>query len=341
MLAYGVIYFLMSINAFLNSKRTKHFSILFFLLFILFFSFRNNVGTDWLTYEFYFNNITDQFTLERYKFEYGFWLLTYLCSYLFDSYRYMVLILGLLTGILFWKATNKYTENIGLLFLLSIFYIFYPSLEAIRQSVTIILFYYSLQYIDDNKKKYIYLNIIGFLFHSTGIFSFIFLLFSINKRFKISIFLFLFLFSVLDPFIQQAISIFPSLSHRYYWYIQYIEHEEATLFSLKLFEYLLLLVFYFTLAFRKKLNKMENIAKNLIFIGFIAQISIGQISDMVYRMTYYTDIGVLFAYTFIYDKIKNSILKYFYIIFIILYVFVRLYRAFPFDDPRFIYSILG
>jgi EpsG family len=339
MLPYGVIYLLMAINAFFNSNRTKHFSLLFLLIFLLFFSFRNNVGTDWDDYEYYFNNILDIYTVERFDFEYGYWLFNFLGSYLFDSYRYIVILIGFFIGFLFWQGANKYSKSIGVLTLLSLFYLFYPSIEAIRQSVTLFLFFYSLQYIEKNKKRYLLLNFIGLLFHRTGVFPFLFLFFNNNKGFKIPIIASLLLFATIEPFVYQIVSYFPSFADKYYWYFHYVEVEQ-TLFSFKTLEYMILLISFLILSKKSVLTAYENIAKNLLLIGFILQISLGQLTDIVYRMTYYTDIGVIFAYTFIYERIKIPTFKLIYILVLTLYVFLRFFRVFPFDDPSFIYSIL-
>ena len=57
-------------------------------------------------------------------------------------------------------------------------------MNGVRQSVAIMMFYYSFRYIkEQNLKKYLILNGIGCLFHSSAIL-FIPLYFVLNRRFK-------------------------------------------------------------------------------------------------------------------------------------------------------------
>jgi hypothetical protein len=338
MLPYGIIFFLMSLNAFLNKKSTKHISLIFFLFFILFYSLRTNIGSDWSGYEYYFNNVLDNDVVERYKFEVGYWLLNYITSTIFSSYRHLVILVGIFVAILFWKSTNRYTKNIGLAMLLSLYYMFYPTLEALRQSITLFLFYYSLHYIDKDQKKYLLINVIGLLFHRTGVLPLLFFVFNKYKVSKIVIILSLVFFSILQPYISNIISFFPNFALKYNWYF-HLETGQSTYFSLKLLEYLLILLFYFILSKKNLISGFERLVMNLVLLGFVLQITLGQITDIVYRVTYYTDIGIIFAYISIFDRIKGPVFKFSYIVVLILYILVRFYRIFPFDDPRFIYSV--
>ena len=68
------------------------------------------------------------------------------------------------------------------IYLCGTFYFF--SMNGVRQSVAIMIFYYSFKYIEKhNFKKYAILNGIGFLFHSSAIL-FIPLYFILNKKYK-------------------------------------------------------------------------------------------------------------------------------------------------------------
>ena len=338
MLPYGITFLAISLSAFLNTKKTKQFSMIIFIFFILFYSLRNNIGSDWSQYEYYFDNVFDNNIVDRYKYETGYWLLNYMTSNLLGSFRYLVFLVSVFNGILFWKATNRYSKNIGIIMLLSLFYLFYPTLEAFRQSITLFLFYYSLEYIEQNEKKYILLNIVGLLFHRTGIFGLLFFVFNKYKVSKIIIMLLLLLFSLFEPYFFKIISsISPIFALRYNWYL-HMEAIDNSLFSFKTLEYLFIIIFYFIFTKWKSINVREKLTLNLVLLGFILQITLGQISNIGYRMTYYTDIGIVFTYTFIYDKINEPAFKYLYIVALILYILVRFYRVFPFDDPLFIYS---
>jgi len=345
MVPYLIVFLVISTNVFFNDKDTKYFryfSLITFVLFIMFYALRNNVGVDWSSYEKYFYNINNKDVIDRYKFEVGYWGLNYIAYFLLGSYRYLVFLVGIFNGILFWKSTNRYTKNIGIAILLSLYYMFYPTLEAFRQSLTIFIFYYSLEYIEKDEKKYILLNIIGFLFHRTGIFTLLFYVFNKYKKMQkyiILSLLLLLLLPILDPYIFRAMSIFPVLASKYHYYF-HVEAVKSSLFSFKTLEYFLLLIFFLIISKRNTLKKYENIAFNLLLLGFVLQITIGQLSNIVYRITYYTDIGIVLAYIFIYDRIKKPVFKYLYIGILIIYVFLRFYRVFPFNNPRFFYNII-
>lgn len=338
MLPYAIVFIVISLNAFINKKNTRIFNLILFVFFILFYAMRNEVGTDWASYEYYFNNVYNKYVLDQYSFEFGYWIMNYLARFFFSSFRYLVFLVGIFNGVLFWKATNRYTKNIGIVVLLSLFYMFYPTLEAFRQSITLFLFYYSLEYIEKNEKKYILLNLIGFLFHLSGIFTLLFFVFNKYKKIRIFILSSMVAFNLIEPYFLKIISVYPILYNKYYWYF-YIEGVRRPVFTFKTLEYLILVMFYYISNKKIIINKWNKLIVNLLLLGLFIQITIGQMSNVVYRMTYYTDIGIIFAYTFIYDRIKKKVFKYLYLVFLIIYILLRLYRVFPFDDPRFIYTI--
>jgi len=337
MLVYGVVFIVAGLNAFLNSKRTRHFSWILCIFIILIYSLRRNVGTDWPGYEFYFNNITSNTVIEQYNFEYGYWLLNFIFNIFFGSYGVLVSAVGIFNGILFWKASKKYSSNIGIIMLLSLYYLFFPTLEAFRQSITLFLFYFSIQFLQSNRNKYFILNILGLLFHSTGVFTLFFYFFYRYKIIKVLIVLSLLFFSLLEPYINEALKFFPMLHVKYEWYFHGAPVDNS-IFNLKYLEYAILLIYYFILYRKQVINQYETLCFNLVSLGFIFQITLGQISEIIYRMAYYSDVGVLFTYAFIYDRIRSRSLKFIYIIFLIIYLFLRLYRAFPTDNPSLFYS---
>lgn len=72
--------------------------------------------------------------------------------------------------------------------------LYFASFNIIRQSIAMVLFYYSLRYLEEGKTaKYILINIIGSLFHYSAI-MFIPLYFIVNRDFKLSMKMFCLVF---------------------------------------------------------------------------------------------------------------------------------------------------
>lgn len=335
MLVYEIILFLFSINSFLNYKNTKYINFIIYLFFIVIYSLRKEVGTDWVGYKDYFENYSSG-AVEEYLFEIGYQTLNCTISYLSDSYWTLVFIVSIFVGILFWKATNKYTKNIGIIMLLSLYYIFYPSLEAFRQSITLILFYYSLIYIQKDKKKYLVINLIGSLFHRTGYFTLLFFIFNSNKSVRISILLLLIFYSQFEPILLNFLDDFYGFGIKYTFYFD-VMRADNNIFSIKLLEYILMVFYYLILNKTKGLEDREKVIFHLILLGCCFQIAFSQISDIVYRILYYTDIGFMLTFVFIYDKINDFLYKNLYIMLLIAYICLRFYKIFPFNNYDFHY----
>lgn len=338
MIPYIVMYSIVIINAFLNNKKAKYISLMVFSFVILFYSLRQNLGSDWPHYEYYFDNIYSTGP-ELYKFEIGYRIINIIGKSIFNSYRYLVLVIGLFNGIVFWKATKTYSKNLGLALLLSLYFLFYPTLEAIRQSIPLFLFYYSLKYIETNKQKYFFINVIGLLFHYTAIITILFYYFYKYKKVRNIMLISLIAYSIIEPLFYRILSFFPLLASKYYWYFV-VKAVENSIFSFKSLEGFLILIVYYVINKKSKVKKTyEYISINLVYMGLILQVTLGQFSNIIYRITYYTDIGVILFYLFLYDRFKQPLYRFFYIIVMIAYVTVRLWNIFPYDDPRFFYTV--
>ena len=338
MIPYILMFSITVIHAFLNNQKTKYISLVAFCFVILFYSFRQNVGSDWHHYEYYFNNIFSSGP-DLYNFEVGYRLLNIIFASIFNSFRSLVLVVGILNGILFWKATNHYSKNLGLALLLSVYFLFYPTLEAFRQSIPLFLFYYSLKYINTNKTKYFLVNGIGIFFHYTGMIAILFYFFHSYKKIKWGFIIFLLIYSFSEPMIYRLISIFPSVASKYYWYFV-VKAVENPILSFKILEGILILLTYYFVNKKVKIQKNEyvRISISLVSLGLLLQVTLGRVSNIVYRLTYYTDIGIILFCIILYDKLKQPIYKFLYVVIIILYVTARFWRIFPFDDPRFFYN---
>lgn len=336
MFIYKIIFLVFGINSFFNEKKMKIFNFMFFILFILIYSFRNEIGTDWYNYESYFRNISTGQT--RHEFEFFYKILNIYGYKFLPSFRWLVFLIGIFNGFLFWNSTNKYSKNIGLVMFLSLYYMFYSTLEALRQSITFFIFYYSLRYIENDWKKYCTLNIIGTLFHFSGIFTLFLLFFNKYKVLKYITIIGLFFFSFFQNLISIILQNFPLLYSKYYWYMNVAKFKEGIV-SFKLIEYIIFVCVYIFSFKKGKKDSWNKLNFNLLILGLVIQLTIGRYTNIIYRMTYYTDVGLIFGYSFVYNKIKSGRVKVIYIIVIIIYLFLKFYRNFPFMDPNFIYKI--
>ena len=118
----------------------------------------------------------------------------------FDWTKGPYLLFAILTSfnfVLFYKSLKKYTPYI---FIAILFYLykgyFWHNFTLLRQSVSIALFMYSIQYLKDRKMtQYMLINLIGFSFHHSAIILFP-LYFILNKRYTTPSFIILMLIAI-------------------------------------------------------------------------------------------------------------------------------------------------
>ena len=327
----GVLFYYLtgfSVTAFFNKKH-NYIPLLPFLVFAVFYCTRTKIGTDWVAYLAYFNNVHNTRYVVGRGFEPGFYFLNLVFSNMGLSYWNLVSFIGIITCIIYIKTANQLTKNHGLFFMISLFYFFYPSFESIRSSIAIILFFYSLSFIDNNLKKYCLLNILGFLFHSTALFALVFLIiykFPIVKKY-IYITIAVGTILVKSPFVVKIFRLLPKYIFKrflfYFYYITLNKHVEDII-SIKLFEYILILLICLIVM---KYNARGKMIIGLLEIGIVSLVFVGLISNIAYRVTYYTDIGLILAYCDFYDLFKNELSRLLYIVAMIIYVFIRFYRV--------------
>ena len=145
--------------------------------------FRDNIGGyDFFMYSLYYkaavpinDYLAGRFVPEYHSkdFECGF---AFLCCLIktFDWTKGPYLLFMVITSfnfVIFYKALKKYTPFV---FIAILFYLYkgyiWHNFTLLRQSVSIALFMYSIQYIKDKKMlKYMGLNLIGFCFHESAI----------------------------------------------------------------------------------------------------------------------------------------------------------------------------
>lgn len=142
---------------------------------VFFFGFRGFCFCDWNSYypTFLKYNLHDLFTLGflEWPYEPGFTVLMVLCKSILNNYHFFVLVCNLIDMLLLLCFLKRYVKNIPLALMICLCMnglILFTDL--MRNSISILLFVNSLQYIRDRKPvHYILLCLIGALFHASAL----------------------------------------------------------------------------------------------------------------------------------------------------------------------------
>lgn len=311
---------LFSLTACLNGdKRNKTW--IAYGVFSLFYALRGEVGTDWQGYLYYYNNINDPAVVSQSGFEMGYLMLCRVFHALGLSYWVMVFFISLFISFLFYKATEQQTCNAGIAVLVGLLFFFYPSLEALRQTIAFGIFFYSLKYINQKPLYYFLLNLGGLMFHRTAVIALFFFFFQKYFWVKIGSVGIVALFPFLKPAIRWVLRFFPILLEKFLWYAGSGGFSHLT--SVKVIECIALLVVFYLFQNKKP---QEKLTTSLLEMGVWIQVLLPMVMDGAYRFGYYTDIGIILAYCGIYDRIKNQKYRRIYVCLLIAYVVLRFLR---------------
>jgi hypothetical protein len=257
-----------------KSRKTFYFISAFIIIIIG--GFRFGVGTDYSTYvilskEFGISTISNYLSNNG-IFEFGFYLMSKMSEVITSGPYLMFFISNLIVVVLNFIAIRKVESNHKYLFWLFFLLTIYPlTLNAIRQAISISIFFYIfVEIYRGNFKRAILMSFIPMLFHKTGIIvipiSFLLIYFSKKKDYSIKLIFPFFLFTILIYFnffnIISQISFFDGYlkyEHLYY-YANNLSFYQKLLFLLVIiflrkkiintkFTYLLFIMFYFDFIF--------------------------------------------------------------------------------------------
>jgi hypothetical protein len=200
---YLVVFALLGIFSFLEvwgaekNITTPVFFFFSFCLFILSF-IRWETGTDWNTYEIFFNSV-DSWFVES-EFEWGFARLNEFVRIIFDNYTVLLFILGTIVFTFQTKAISNYScypiTSLWLLWCMSFGNIFF-----VRQTVATVLLFYSIKFIRQKKLyHFVFFVFLALLFHRTSVI-FIFAWWIYDMRMSIYKMLFIIFLSVIFSFL--------------------------------------------------------------------------------------------------------------------------------------------
>jgi len=135
---------------------------------------RYGIGTDYFSYKAIYDNYSrvEFIPFTKLSIEYGFYLINYLASQVFNGFYGVLFLSSLITLSFIFLAINKFIYQISITFALFItYFVFYPPmLNAIRQMIAVAIAMYSYHFIIERKLlKYIFCIIIASFFHYTAL----------------------------------------------------------------------------------------------------------------------------------------------------------------------------
>ncbi|MBR1688761.1 MAG: EpsG family protein [Prevotella sp.] len=176
-----------------DSDIRNRITLLCIFVFVFFFGFRGFCFYDWYAYYPIFLQI-DLHTLDvSMPYEPGFSLLMAICKSLFNNYHFFILVCCLINTVLLLRFFQQRINNIPLGLMI---YICMGGLglstDLIRNSISILLFINSLQYIEERKPiPFFLINAVGMTFHLSAFFYFP-LYFFLHRRYSKWIYLAIF-----------------------------------------------------------------------------------------------------------------------------------------------------
>lgn len=354
---YFIIFGLVSFAALSDlDTKIKQKSILFvWFCFCVFYIFRARVGTDWLVYENYYMNITNSSEIQRLNLEAGYYLLNRIYHGIGLPFQFITITLGTVVCLLYSSAVKKRDFAKGLLLLASLYYLFFPTLEALRQSIAIFIFFYIIlagtlgSNKDDTFKesvkkdfKYFFGVVIGGLFHQTAILvELLYYGFRKSRKLKVIALAVLFSYGILQTQIESLLSQYlPNVYHKFLYYTVLSEknYAEASIFSVKFIIYCIALLI---ILLWKNKDEYELGALNLVELGLVIQIAFTGKMSGVYRLLYYTDIGIILFIVCLDKRINSGTMKFLFRLFVIAIIAILFYRNFQFDNELFMYHFLA
>ena len=226
-------------------------SILPFLALFFVSAIRYNVGTDYAgTYTELYYAVLNNY--KRRRIDIGFYWLLKAIVFCDANLQMVFVTTSLIINYFVYKTIQKESKSKALsyyIYICSTFYFF--TMNGIRKSIAMALFYYSLYYANKkNIKKYMLLNIIGALFHlSALIFIPLYFVFNLKnkkkKKFVITLILTYIMSATITPVLVKMLS-----NTKYNLYFMHNNYSALQSFNLSSITNLLLMIFY--IIFTKK-----------------------------------------------------------------------------------------
>lgn len=299
----GLVIDKVKINNEIEKKYSKIiFSIPFLLLFLIS-GIRYGVGQDYFgTYVYTFERILNG--CSNIRIDFGFYLINKIIILFGGSFQWVFIITSFIINYFICKSIYEQSKNKMLsLFIYICGTLYFFSMNGVRQTIALSLFYYSLKYIKDrNFTKYVFINLIALTVHNSAIIFFP-LYFILNKKFskKFKIFSLLIVFLSI-PTILPIITNF-LLNTKYAMYITNDAYKPLDFINVSTILNILLYLAYELEIKDKDKDKYDVIYSNLHFIGIIVSIFVTRIPLAMRIFIYFRFIEFLSVPNLI-DKIK-------------------------------------
>ena len=341
MIAYFIIFFIISILLLVGSYIKKYKKISFFIsiIVLVFFSgFRKNVGLDYNNYLELFDSIKLNYDVPL---EFGYQILINIIILIGGKYQLLVLISSVITnffiGLFIYRNSSNPNYSLFIYISLSIFYL--ATFTAMRQFIAVGLFFYSLNFIISKQFwKYFALILLGTSIHITMIFL-LPLYFLLGRNFKFwhyiaMTFIFLLCLKIVDI-------IFLRLGFSQLYFIQ----DEDAKISPIIFIFSAVGFFFIIIRNRFIHQNVNNIIYlNMVFILLLITLSIFVTiipPAIILRMSSYFSISYLILIPAFFLTIKNLYFRYFSLLLgtcisIFFYIFLivfngKRYNLIPYD----------
>jgi len=363
----SVYYFIISISLFfaflnidkriVNSKKDIFVAAsIVSLILIIIASIRYETGYDLNLYKIIFENTPTFYELISKKnnppmeFELGYTSLYIFTKSIFNSFQFQLLVFSILSITLLQNITLKQSPYpLMSIFLYICFFYFFMIMGQMRQGLSIIILYYSYQYIlKNNFKKFILIVCIASLFHLSSL---IFLpsYFLVRKKYKIKQLFLIFIFTFIFTFflIDYVILFFQGLYFKnpsnflYYKIYVYSVHYVGDFSPMAYYEKIILGLVIILLYHNKNINqKIPNyhVISNIMLLGIIIYMCLIQTFTVIGARGANNFLSFsIFIYPMFLKSVKNVNYKYLIFLLIMIYPLVRClmklsteYSYFPF-----------
>ena len=298
MLTFIVIDVIIILCWLLRELKTKNINkILNIVMLVIFFSMSGlayKIHNDYFIYELLYPSINFKNYNLIYQFEVGYKLLNAVFNRILSFYQFKALVY-FVNIILIYKGLKKLTSKSEVFYLLAFLYLdihfFLIYLSAFRQSISISIFIYSLQFIKKRKfLKYIFIISIACMFHKSAIV--LFLVYPVIRIIKINkkCLIFIGIIYVINKFIPiiafLSLSIF-NIMRIYIPILNRVDKYFQPNLSFKTSTISVLLVILFLVNIKNILKMKKYMFHVKCFIGYLIFTMFGSIFPIFYRVEAY------------------------------------------------------
>lgn len=196
------------------------FRISIFLSFLVLFipaAIRYDIGTDYSNYVDYFHKIENNFVVAKEPLYIG---LNYIISFFKLKFQWFFVITSFLTYFLFYKSFPIKILPIALFLFNTQLYL--SSYDIVREVLALMLVAYSLKYINNFTKFYLWQIIVIMIHFGTGLITMVFapiMKFRLNKKILIFLLIILSVIILKTNFVYTILKLIASLIPKYSWYL--------------------------------------------------------------------------------------------------------------------------